>query len=675
MTDLQAAMSKVLSRHSPLAPPVRSTAGEVLEALQALEEAPSTSACLLRKKSQISKTPQRKFARPTLEKLNGEHFNPSWHSEAGEPLLESLGVLEQTAKLAEEDPTWAVTVEYFLLPPAAPSVRASLSELEDLANQDAQAALEAREKAEQLSGTPPATLPAADNLDKQLHELVGIPFNQRIEAAAGGPNGTVPARWEDAEKIESDAGDVITQDGVAAIKYVHSVADGDTPKDEGKSALEWADTVFKCAARAQALGGLALNTFPKLSEKLKKAIPGMHSEENLFGTLATGALRGAESSIYLAAAVNLAVNGPQAIIDIVNLIAGVPSAEELTRKQLENIETMLQEISKQIAAGFEEVDETLAGIGRTLREDTTLLQNINANVQRLGVDMSHLQNALDRMQSNLFEVAEAQREEGLQEALNTDIGYQNRTPEHQPLPLYNFQQAVGFFYTWAFDNPFNVISENPTRNWARTPDEISQQLEMSGASGTAYQNSLNFNLPFLLHYADAQGSLNPLVPFGVGNPAVWEAGASALAQIVLENPQYQTPGLITDVRNTKQIGEGVANASAELGNQTGINAGPFNASLDQYERAFSRLANALSAHEDRVLSETAPATNNKLCPESECKLGKAPPGGEAFINLWETFPPLADQPPSGHLPAAPTSSPPGSNITRPPTSRFSPSAN
>ncbi len=364
----------------------------------------------------------------------------------------------------------------------------------------------------------------------------------------------------------------------------------------------------------------------------------------------------------------LALQLPTIISTIVSLCSGTPSAEEVMLEQLVAIERMIEQLGKQVQAGFAHVDANLESLGQAIAEDTQLLKDANAHIGDLTNDVAQLQEKLNEIEANQFEIAKTQREEALVTDLNTYVGYSERTPGHSPLPLTEFEQAVGTLFTYGTYDPTNAISELPPSAWPTEPSEIAEKL-----SAPASTNQLDFNLDYLGAFANPWGD-GLRFSAGLPNPSVWADGASAFSQLLLENPQYVTEPLLRDFTRLKEVGATLVPELSKLAQQGASGAGAgkertpssvLNHALENYLQDGSSFLTRLQAEERYFLAQQDPGKEGEPnC--SACVLARAPERGvlvekeghvvedtgEANLELWGE----AEQAPSKHLTSLETTS-------------------
>lgn len=444
--------------------------------------------------------------------------------------------------------------------------------------------------------------------------------------------------------------------GAQANGAAHDVAGGGAvqPAEEAQqqAASELADddevTTFEDASEIVESG--------KVSGAAEKAIPiADRAVATSMTTSLSTALDVGASALDPLLIANLASQAPQLITTMIDLISGTPSFEELVLQQLAAIEKQIHELSEQVREGLTQVDSYLRGIDTTLKEDSLLLEHMSEHIGQLSEEMGQVEDKLDQIQADIYRIAATQREENLEAALNTDLGYSTRTGGAE-LPQYEFEQAAGLFYTWGAFDPFNAISENPREDWSTTPSGVFAQL-----GNAADTNALDFNLDFLVSYANERGwspeqEERDSLPAGLPNPEVWAAGATAYSQLLVENPQLVTEVQHNELNELIGEGSGLSTTMQEL-THSGEHYAPSSVDsvaldtdssiLDGALANYLKLAtaanepsflNRLQAQENYALSELDPAKGEATC--EICHLGVAPSGGttslgEALINPWQ----------------------------------------
>jgi len=217
------------------------------------------------------------------------------------------------------------------------------------------------------------------------------------------------------------------------------------------------------------------------------------------------AAKGAEDAAKVAAESSLGLVDPALLVvaggELLNMVFELAfggGSNQAVLEQLHQIEEMIEQLGKQITADFEGVNNHLNELALAIQEDTTLLTILGTNVGILASNLAELGQKVNALQANAFEIAATQREEGLVAALDANIGYSVRSPHHDLMPVNQFEQTAGLFESWSTFDPFDPISELPTRAWASQPSEVYEQLK-SAASTTA----LDFNLGYLFNNVDA----------------------------------------------------------------------------------------------------------------------------------------------------------------------------
>lgn len=399
-----------------------------------------------------------------------------------------------------------------------------------------------------------------------------------------------------------------------------------------------------------------------------------------------GAVDGAEEAIVAGEAsasvvnplmlVQLATQLPQIITQIVQLIKGEPNFEQQVLSALGSIKEQISALSEQVTDGFADVDETLRVVGTKIEQDTQLLEHVAANGAQLQSDLAEITGKLDQIQATLYRIAESAREETLNTALNTDIGYGQRFGQELPLP--EFAKTLGLFFTWGDESSLDAVSEH--KGGSTAPNQVATELQ-----GTEGANALNENLDYLASFADKAGWLDglPTLDENVPNPEVWATASNAYSQLLLENTGDVTGGVKSSLGELETVGQTLRPFIREI-TETGSSYAPMevdgvkidtgssilNHALAYYlESAVApsarsgmepSLANRIKAQQNAILAAQQPAATEESYGHCvPCRLAAAPTNeagstGEAFINPWEG----SSQSPSGHLPALEAASDP-----------------
>ena len=370
-------------------------------------------------------------------------------------------------------------------------------------------------------------------------------------------------------------------------------------------------------------------------------------------SLASLAVEGLTSLADPAMAVTLVANAPAIIGQIVSMFGG-GSSESRVLEQLVDIEKMIESLSKQVHSELANVDENLQALAGTLQRDT---EEIGATKHELGEvsgKLSHIEERINQLQADLYNVASTQREEAFNTALNTFLGY--TALNGKAMSQAQFNEAAGEFYTFSSSDSLDSISEDPQSNWPKEPSAIAGLLGEGEST-----NSLDFNLTYLGSFADENKWGDGLeiarsFPTGMPNPTVWAAGADAFAQLLLENPGDLTETRLQSLSQLEDVGAPLLPALRAVGQRgsgyTGTlfkmpelevpvatDSSVINHAVTNYLEAGVSLLRRFEAEEHDFLSEKDPGVEAKSqC--SECSLATAPnrnvPGdtGHARIELW-----------------------------------------
>jgi hypothetical protein len=363
--------------------------------------------------------------------------------------------------------------------------------------------------------------------------------------------------------------------------------------------------------------------------------------------------------------VQIATQLPQIITQIVQLIKGEPSFEQQVLSALGSIKEQISALSQQVQEGFNYVDETLRGVDTKIAQDTQLLEHVAANGSQLQSDLAEITGKLDQIQATLYRIAESAREENLNTALNTYIGYGRLGAE---LPVNEFAKAVGIFFTWGDESSLNAVSEH--KGGSRGPNQVAAELQ--GSEGA---NALNENLDYLASFANHAGWLDglPALNENVPNPEVWATASNAYSQLLVENRGDLSKGVASSLGELESVGQSLQPFIREI-SEKGPSYAPMevdgvkidtgssivNHALANYLRSAvapgtdsgvePSLVNRIQAQQNAILAaQPVPEESYGHCPG--CKLAVAPTGergntGEALINPWASV----NQTPSVQLP-------------------------
>ncbi len=480
-----------------------------------------------------------------LREVAGEQFLPNWSSEKN--TVQPEEILSAAFTDAEADTSFEALAELILGPGPLPPLNSSIKKLE----QDLKEQGEKQEAAAAAAGDP-----SSSDAYTALQDREG--------SSAGTSNPVAQISLGQTYSQVATAGHGVSQGFQTLAAGLHTWVQNPTGPSLTKfqQSISGAGEYLHLQSAVSTFAISAARFFYSLSNSYQAALRGMNNANSfpLYGAFVEAqqiAVKDVAGNINKFAllidpitAISMISELPNIIMSIINLIAHVPSFEEIQLEQDKQIEEMIKSVSQEIEAGFAEVDAKLDGVAVSLERDTELLEHVGSNISRLRNEMSRLQDSLTELREDIFNIASTQREEGFQVALNTDLGYSTRTPGGVALPVDQFEQAAGLFYTWATEDPFNYLSENPAKH---DLDEAAKVLN-SSCPELGPQNPLNCNLDF---FASIIGSDNwgPSISTRLPNPEVWAAGASAYAQLLLENPEYVTKPVLTRLQQVESVGE------------------------------------------------------------------------------------------------------------------------
>jgi hypothetical protein len=535
--------------------------------------------------------------------------------------------------------------------------------------------------------------PELSVLAKELEPAPGNPFNGLLQLRASGDIDTTVASIEKLDANANTQNAAVTTGALADVRseiggtltpaavqndvthnlnprLMNNTAAAQLPDEifmEGNPGAGVSRAATAAAGEAEVIATDAAEQTAAVTSEVAAEV-GAEAAAEVGADVAVDLGESAASFVDPAMLLQLATQLPQIITEIVQLIKNEPSFEQEVLSALGSIKEQLSAVSEQVRDGFNHVDETLRGIGTKIEDDTQLLEHVAANGAQLQTDLAEITGKLDQIQATMYRIAESSREETLNTALNTYIGFRQRFGEE--LPLLEFAKASGTFFTWGDQSSLNAVSEH--KGGSTAPNQVEAEL-----AGTEGANALNVNLDYLATYAnkagwlDGQGPLNENVP----NPEVWGAGSNAYSQLLFENKTDVTGNVLSSIGELESVGETLPPFMAEItekgptykvmdvdGVRIDTGSSILNHALANYlDKAVARntasgaepsLTNRIQAQENAALALQHPAATEESYGHClPCRLGVAPTTetgntGEALIDPWGT----ANQTPAPRLP-------------------------
>jgi hypothetical protein len=591
-------------------------------------------------------------------------------AEAADGVTQTITAIEEEdVVFAEEDPAFAQLmnqVDQTTVDPSLPSVASTTEQLLEYAEKTPD--LNALSADIGTSPQDPIKLTPSGGIETTVGELDAL--------SADADQQTTGLTEQTVTDVKEEVGGTLTPKEVLADET--NTLDPELEGDSVAAALP--DQVLKDGTPGDGVSSAATG-----AEGAAKVVASDAAEE-IAGVGEEGAIDGAEEAIVAGEAgasavdplmlVQLATQLPQIITQIVQLIKGEPNFEQQVLSALGSIKEQISALSEQVTDGLADVDETLRGVGAKIEQDTELLEHVAANGGQLQSDLAEITGKLDQIQATLYRIAESAREETLNTALNTDIGYGQRFGAELPLP--EFAKTLGLFFTWGDESSLDAVSEH--KGGSTAPNQVAAELQ-----GTEGANALNENLDYLASYADKAGWLDglPALNENVPNPEVWATASNAYSQLLLENTGDVTGGVKSSLTELETVGQSLRPFIREI-TEKGPSYAPMEADGVKIDTGSSILNHALANYLDSAVAPSArsgmePSLANRIKAQQNavlaaqqpaataesyghcvpCRLAAAPTTeagntGEPFINPWGA----ASQPPSGHLPALEAASDP-----------------
>ena len=228
-------------------------------------------------------------------------------------------------------------------------------------------------------------------------------------------------------------------------------------------------------------------------------------------------------------------------MQVFNLMSGVESPEDRVVREIDQIKTLIGDLSTNMNYRFDRVDQSLTQIFETLNTNFNrividleaqhgAIAHLDANVDEIRRSLVGVQTDLNRLERHLASYVNQLYNRGLNEAFNTYLGYEAAHPG-QILTADHFNyDAEPKFYTLA-DNSVDQLS-CPFSGRDYTPAGLYAELMEAGGGTT---NRLDQNIGYIKQYLSSvlgqqtAGTLGLGTPHPVANPRDWFVGAYAYA--------------------------------------------------------------------------------------------------------------------------------------------------
>ncbi len=306
-------------------------------------------------------------------------------------------------------------------------------------------------------------------------------------------------------------------------------------------------------------------------------------------------------------------------LDIFNAFTGAQSPQDKMADQIQNIQTMVGDLSINMNYRFDRVDQSLTTIYNTMNQQFSDIE-ITLNAQ--GQEIATLNGSVDDIRSSLVTVQDDLA--GLEQEIFDDFlasvrvplvdemndclfwNMQNpNTPMGYSLGEYNYLEMEGDFYNYATEQAENAPC-SPKGFTDFSGSGIVNQLTL-GPTNTL-DNSLNYIKECLPHLGVSTAGTEPLA-----NPRDWFTSAYAYLQLNLEHPMfYREKGYV--IPAIKSQGQNLNSFFSSLTfspGTTNINWNLWNDALKNYY--FTNL-NAFNTQVSAFELTTATASNFNLGP-------------------------------------------------------------
>lgn len=353
----------------------------------------------------------------------------------------------------------------------------------------------------------------------------------------------------------------------------------------------------------QALGNTAIDladSFIKFTETMAR----LGNIGDILGqTLATAALTG---------------NVVGAVMNLISILDGRPTAEDLILQGIDDIKQQLVKLSEQMDSRFDRIDRGLASIydrlNLGLEAIDTKLGEIKGSVDDILLNMSIGQADLQRLGRDMLTAISNAEGRDLWRAIDDVMTYRARSGGGQ-IPRDRFLTHESFFYTWATQFASDEIATGPD---GRPTDDGLVAGELSGP--------LDRNVKYLGEYLlDKWPHLPSTGLERVVNPTQWALAAKAYAAAATEWPQHAA--LINHKRweNLLEPGRNVAARLAALSENDML----FVRLIENYRRKLESTDHWIEGEESALIRDLGldPFRSQNQTPtiERPIQLGLAPP--------------------------------------------------
>ena len=221
------------------------------------------------------------------------------------------------------------------------------------------------------------------------------------------------------------------------------------------------------------------------------------------------------------------------------------SPDEIMLEEIAQVQTMIQDLSTNVNYRFDRVDKTLGDVLIQVEHSIGLIGETGQDVAAVRKGLLDVQSNIDELERGLFEAFAASERLALATELNDSLFYE--VQHGFPMKGADYgggsESSENIFYTYAA-----TAAESPTfspdfdsGDSRLSPSELRAELETT--------RPLDANLNYVKQYLDdnlgqTTGGAKPLA-----NPLEWFRGASAYAQLAVENPQHfrEKPSRVYDI--------------------------------------------------------------------------------------------------------------------------------
>ncbi|WP_235737559.1 hypothetical protein [Nocardioides alcanivorans] len=336
----------------------------------------------------------------------------------------------------------------------------------------------------------------------------------------------------------------------------------------------------------------------KQIEEVGKVVTKTANQLIEIGTHVLNGVMNVVSGNWVAAAGNL-IGGIMGVFGLFDDSSSQPAPDPVL-VALEDLTVQIEDFRQEMHERFDRIDLALntgfTAMTDGLNQILVALGDVNADLSEVKSNLVNVQSSLIRLEARLFTSFRAVEGRQVAQAINSAIGYRERTGA--PMLLQQFEDWAGFFYTGATSSAKDAVAMAPV---AASYDAVSIAHQLD-------ENPLDMNVEFLSQYAAEAGGTRLASAGSLVNPRDWALSARALELLMLENPEFVTPTWRRRLAEVRTEGVKLRTALAKIHAEdaaSGTGSALFNSLLLEYRTDWRAVDGAVRAAMQPVL-DTVP---------------------------------------------------------------------